>query len=555
VLQARLDGLPLAERVVVQQASVVGRTFWCAALQALQGTDEAPARELATLCRRDVIHRLERSTFADTDEYQFKHALMRDAAYNTVLVRTRRAYHGLAASWLAEETEASGRCDEYAGVIAEHYELAGELEEAAAWYLQAGEAAKAQGAPSEARTFLDRALQLLPQSDLERRWRALLARDEVLGTLGETDARMADDEALVVLALELEDDGKLAHAYVHQGTSFGVVGKYQEQLETYQRALAAARRAGNRQAEALVLGLKVACLTRLGEEDQARRVAEEALACAKQLGDENILVRNLTNASLVYAEYGDLGHGALLLEEQVTINHRLANREGEAVGLSNLGYVYVQLGRYAQAIDALERGVELSLAIGHRLHGAYSRLNLALAHQRNGDLAAATRVLEPAIPELETLNDRFGQAVAQSYRALIQAAHGEHSDALEHFLRAESALDELGVHGHANDAAAGAVRCLLALGKSREAKQQAEALWAYLSNSGPGGMEFPLLAYQTCADLFAAVGDAERSRTAIEKGYRELLDRAEKISDLAWRFSFLENVPENRAITEKWRGG
>jgi hypothetical protein len=68
-------------------------------------------------------------------------------------------------------------------------------------------------------------------------------------------------------------------------------------------------------------------------------------------------------------------------------------------------------------------------------------------------------------------------------------------------------------------------------------------------------MEFPILAYQTCADLFAAVGDVERSRVAIEKGYRELLDRAERIGDPAWRFSFLENVPEHRTITERWRGG
>jgi hypothetical protein len=67
-------------------------------------------------------------------------------------------------------------------------------------------------------------------------------------------------------------------------------------------------------------------------------------------------------------------------------------------------------------------------------------------------------------------------------------------------------------------------------------------------------MEFPVLAYQTCADLFAAVGDAERSQTAIEKGYGELLDRAERIGDEAWRSAFLENVPEHRSIIEKWRG-
>jgi class 3 adenylate cyclase/tetratricopeptide (TPR) repeat protein len=555
VLQARLDGLPLAERVVVQQASVVGRTFWGASLQALQGMDEPPSRELAALSRREVVSRRAESTFADTEEYQFKHALMRDAAYNTVLIRTRRAYHGLVATWLVEATRASSRSDEHADIIAEHYEQASELEEAAVWYLRAGERAMAQGAPSEARTLLDRALKHLPETDLERRWRAMLARNQVLFTLGETEARIAADEALVALAQELGDDGKLSRAYQLQGYCLGLVGKYGEELEAYQTALAAAKRAGNRQVEAEVLGQKVLCLTRLGQADRARRVAEIALARAQEVGDDDVLVRSLTNVSAFYSEYGDSYRAAHLLEQQVAINHRLANRQLEAVGLTNLGYTYVQLGMNARAMDVLRRAVGLALGIGHRQHNAYGQLNLALAYLRNGEPGRALGALEAAIPELEALQDRFGQAAGQSYLALVKEASGEQADALEHFARAQATLTDIGVIGCAFDATAGMVRCLLALGKLGEARQRAEALWEHLSEIGPGGMEFPVLAYLTCADLFAAIGEAKRSRTAVEKGYHELLDRAERIGDLAWRNSFLENVPEHRTITGMWRGG
>jgi tetratricopeptide (TPR) repeat protein len=555
VLQARLDRLSLAERVVVQQASVVGRTFWGAALQALQGTDGPPDQELAALSQRDVVFRRDESTFAGTDEYQFKHALLRDTAYSTILIRTRRAYHGLVAGWLAQETESSSRSDEYAHIIAEHYEQANELRDAAIWYLRAGEWSMAQGAPSEARILLDRTLTLLPPSDRERRWRALLARNQVLFTLGETEARIAEDEALVALALELGDDGKLSQAYQLQGYCLGLVGQYKEELATYEEALAAARRAGNRQVEAEVLGQKVLCLSRLGLEDRARRVAEEALARAREVGDENILVRNLTNVSLFYSEYGDLGRGAQLLEQQVAINRRLANRQGEAVGLANLGYQYVQLGMSARAAEELKRGVELALGIGHCQHSAYGRLNLALAHLRNGEPDRALSALGTAITELETLQDRFGQAAGQCYLGLVKEACGEYVDALERFACARATLVEIGVQGCANDATAGMVRCLLALGRIKEARQEAEALWEHLLGNGPGGMEFPVLAYLTCADLFAAGGDLERSRTAIEKGYCELLDRADRIGDKAWRISFLENVPEHREITDRWRGG
>ena len=555
LLQARLDRLPLAERIVVQQASVVGHTFWGAALQALQGREVPPQEELAALAQREILIRRDRSNLAGTDEYQFKHALMCETAYNTVLLRTRRSYHGLAASWLAQHTESGSRSDEYADTIAKHYEQAGELEEAAGWYLRAGERAMAQGAPSEARTMLDRALQHLPGTDRERRWRAMLARNQVLYTLGETDARLAADEELVALAQEVGDDGKLFQAYQLQGYCLGLVGQYEEELEAYQTALTAAQRAGNLQVEAEVLGQKVLCLTRLGEADRARRVAEEALARAREVGEDDVLVRNLTNVSLFYSEYGDSFQAAQLLEQQVAINRRLANRQLEAGGLTNLGNAYIQLGRNVQAIEVLKRGVQLARGIGHRQYSAYGLLNLGLAHLRNGEPDLAQGELEASISELEALQDRFGEAVGQSYLALAKEACGEHADALDRFAHAQATLAEIGVHGSAHDATAGLARCLLALGRVEEAGEQAEVLWKHLSDSGPGGMEFPVLAYQTCADLFAQAGDLRRSRAAVEKGSRELLDRAEKIGDPAWRSFFLEEVPEHRAIIEMGRGG
>jgi tetratricopeptide (TPR) repeat protein len=209
----------------------------------------------------------------------------------------------------------------------------------------------------------------------------------------------------------------------------------------------------------------------------------------------------------------------------------------------------------ARAIEVLKRGVELARGIGHRQQSAYGRLNLALAYLRNGELDRALGELEASIPELEALQDRFGQAAGRNYLALVKEACGEHAGALDRFADAQATLTEIGVQGCANDATAGMVRCLLALGRTEEARKEVDSLWEHLSNRGTGGMEFPALAFLACADLFAADGDSGRSRMAVESGYRELLARAEKIGDPAWRSSFLEKVPEHRAIMERWRGG
>ena len=60
------------------------------------------------------------------------------------------------------------------------------------------------------------------------------------------------------------------------------------------------------------------------------------------------------------------------------------------------------------------------------------------------------------------------------------------------------------------------------------------------------------MSYQTCADIFDALGEGEQARAAVEAGHRELMARAEKISDSEWRRAFLNDVPEHRAIVEMW---
>ena len=61
-----------------------------------------------------------------------------------------------------------------------------------------------------------------------------------------------------------------------------------------------------------------------------------------------------------------------------------------------------------------------------------------------------------------------------------------------------------------------------------------------------------MLGYQTCADLFDALGEGEQARAAVQAGHRELMARAEKISDPEWRRPFLGDVPEHPTIVELW---
>jgi len=163
VLQARLESLPKDEQQVLQQASVVGRLFWdrvVAHIQAAEGgKPQVVAEALGSLRGREMVYRREASAFMDSLEYLFKHDILREVTYESVLKRLRRKYHGLVADWLIAQV--SGRVSEFNGLIAWHLLQAGRKDQAGEYYLQAGKSALASFANAEAERYLRQALELI----------------------------------------------------------------------------------------------------------------------------------------------------------------------------------------------------------------------------------------------------------------------------------------------------------------------------------------------------------------------------------------------------------
>jgi tetratricopeptide (TPR) repeat protein len=561
LLEARLDNLTLPQRSLIQQASVIGQVFWRSALQAVRSDKPVSDQELELLARHGFIYPREPSTFAGDEEFHFHHALLRDVAYQALLKPDRKGYHARVAGWLIETTQATGRVGEFASLVAGHYEQAGENSLAADWYIQAGQRARTQGAPAQARSFFDRSLSLIPQEvgpntpapELARRWAALFGRDDVLGILGDTEGRMADDVALVSLAELMKDDNLLAEAYFRQGYYLGVSGHYQQELHAYSHGLEAARRADNRRCQALILGLKVHCEVHLGDLEAARQTSAAALKCAEELGDKEVLARNLTNTSIYYTETGDMARSVGMLEQQLEINRQTGNLEGEVIGLSNLSYTYIMLGNPYAAITALKQCIQMASDIGVRSFHAYGCLNLGLAYLRLGDLAASLEVLEQCLPDLHAMNDILDFATGQTYVAMVMEQSGRLGEALAGYQQAVGMLREIGALGNLYDAQAGAARCLLAMGRLKEARQHVTPLWDYLKQYAGVRMEFPGLAYETCADVYSAAGQATLARRAIRGGYGALLIRVGKISSPEWRHSFMEGIAEHRRICQRWQ--
>ena len=121
VILARLDLLSPEEKRVAQRAAVVGRVFWDGAVGALTRVDDLDAA-LRTLRRREFVVESLTSSIAGQAEFSFKHVLIRDVAYESLLRRERGRAHAEVAAWI-EETSGE-RPGELAERLAHHYDAA-----------------------------------------------------------------------------------------------------------------------------------------------------------------------------------------------------------------------------------------------------------------------------------------------------------------------------------------------------------------------------------------------------------------------------------------------
>jgi DNA-binding SARP family transcriptional activator len=118
IIAARLDALGDAEKRLLQDAAVVGRTFWASALETIGGLSRHKAQELLHgLVRSEFVRRARLSSVAGDVEYAFAHELLREVAYEEIPRSSRAARHRRAAEWI----DSLGRPEDHAELLAHHY--------------------------------------------------------------------------------------------------------------------------------------------------------------------------------------------------------------------------------------------------------------------------------------------------------------------------------------------------------------------------------------------------------------------------------------------------
>jgi len=156
VLLARIDRLQEDVRRTLQLAAVIGKSFLYSLLAAIAEAQEQLEGQLALLQRADLVR--EKARLPEL-EYMFKHSLTQEATYQSLLLEQRREFHGKVGQAL--ESLFAERKEEYYGLLAHHFDAAGDTEKAVTYLTQAGDRARLSDEHMEAVGYYQRAVELL----------------------------------------------------------------------------------------------------------------------------------------------------------------------------------------------------------------------------------------------------------------------------------------------------------------------------------------------------------------------------------------------------------
>ncbi len=425
LIAARLDTLSIAERRVVDQASVVGASFKRDTVAAL--CDELPDVDsvLTSLVRLQIFDQVSNRLNYDFGSYRFTQSVVRQVAYATLSRRDRKATHLAVIERYQDVGESAG---DVAAILAQHYLDAieavpadpdvSDLTAAAITELtKAAARAGALGSPAEAAGHLEVALAYL----IDERTRPALECDLAFAQI-DTGA-YADGVAHASRATELFDEqgdelgaarATAAHGLAMIGLSdnAGAVALMRprwEQLLGREEATSAAL--------SLAYGLSKAGLN-LGSD--VRDVLEVRVKLAELAGEDGDVADSLLGLSIYYARYGAVTLARVLLEAAADLARTSHHPAALSRSLLNLT-VNAMLEDLHRAIELGREAVSVAKSTGLAFWISGAEINLALALWNNGQWDEVDQIFEQHIASV----DNTLVFIASSILGCTRAARGE----------------------------------------------------------------------------------------------------------------------------------
>lgn len=588
LLIARLDRLAQPVKEVVQTAAVLGYEFETRHLS--QMLEQDITAEIAAAEKEQIW------TWLTTQQYVFKHVLLRDAAYEMQLRTRRRDLHCLAA--ITGEKLYAPHLSAYYATLAHHYEAAyllgraDAIDKARHYLHQAGAVATATFQNDEAANYFSRALAITSVEDIAGRYALYLSREQAHHLAGDRPAQQKDLAELSQLAKQLGDreqaqaalrqanyaeaigdfEQAMIHAqmaitwaenshafsmaaegYITLGRTRQKQGKHRLSQEAYQQGLRMAQKAGDKNQVAHCLRGFGIIASHEAAYEQALNHFQQALKIYRETGNLRGKGGVLNNMGITARRQGDDILAMTYYEQALEIHQKIGDLEGEATVLINMGVMSRAQGDFSQAVDYIERGLAVQRWINDLWLEAASLSNLGLVYQQMGEAELGRSYSQQAVTIARKMETSYilGYALTHLGRSLFNLGRLAEAEAIykeaHHILHDEMDRPEMAL-----EPLAGMVEVALARDELDQAMAKGQAIYAYLKvHPSCGPAMDPIWVYLTCYKALATGGDMRGATAVLTQGLRVLLEAVAK-QPAEIRQSYLA-TPSHAGILTAWQ--
>jgi DNA-binding SARP family transcriptional activator/Tfp pilus assembly protein PilF len=420
VIEARLDRLSTPARQMLMIAAVIGRSFEYTTLHAVT---EQPVGQVLVPLDEGIEAGL---IIEHEGRYDFAHDQTRAVLYSRVSQARRRHLH----QRVAEALEAAHRDEPspFFGLLANHFQAAGEAERARLYAFREAKRAAELYADEDALAWYDRALVLSEIASLEMPPDVL---PQVVPFQQRTVSTVQPVDALGVV-------------YRQQGLVYQRCGRYDVAGQLFERALARAVERGRLDEQSAAYGHLSFLGYLRGDYDALAQHAQKALDLATEAGEDSLRADGLRNLGIAAYRRAEYEQAIALYRESLAASRTIGDQAGMAKCYNNVGFALRTLHRFDEAVTSFQQALDLHEATGSIEGRAGVLANIGSVYARSGDLEEALSCLQRAIALSGESHAHW--IMAKAYRTLgsVYLQDGRWDEAMASAEKARQLAKELG---------------------------------------------------------------------------------------------------------------
>ena len=447
LILTRFDRVNSIQRKVLQVSSVIGRQFDAVVVENViqQVTTEEVGEALDRLVEKEFILL---QPGQGTRGYAFKHAIVSEAIYSTILKKERSEIHGRVGETI--ERLYAGQLDNYIDILARHFSWSGKKERALFYLSRAAQRSARSYINDQAKNYYEEALELLPQVSHTpaQALQLHMGLGDVLTLVGEYPAARQQYEQCQKF-VPAETDRKSS---ADRSTLFRKIATTYERQADFLKALSFLDKAQQELVEspglfpiedAQILNDIGWIHFRLGNMEEAEENLFTALGNAKETSRYDVTASIYNRLGGVYYQMKQLDRASLYVQRSLALREEIGDTVAVARSYNNLGLLDWKRGNWDSALASFMHSLELHANLGDAegiidLHG-----NLGLLEMDRGNIDQALDQLTKAMQIAQQIGHHYIVAMTTMYFTQLFICTEEWEKAYEYGNRSLNAFKEI----------------------------------------------------------------------------------------------------------------